>query len=334
MQNHNITLRTAVEDDIPAIGALYTETVRNVNSIDYPAEQIDVWSLSGHDSERWKKHVAEQYFVLALIDDVIAGFGSIDPNGYLDFMYVHKDYQRMGVAKALLGEIERKAVEQKNPQIYSHVSKTARGFFEKFGYKHVRDLNDPYKGVIFINNLMVKNFAGKNLNGDIKTKRVLLRRYTEADRETSMRLSLDKDVMQFIGGEHPETEKEASMIFDKCFEVYKGWLGEKPLGLRRFEIWGIEYEKGLIGHFELKETQNTLSGELEIVYFIDKNYWGLGIIPEVIKEITAYAGSGDMNVIATISPDNIKTVKALKKVGIKKEMWVGEGEDKVYKVWL
>lgn len=155
MQN-NIIIRLAAEEDISAIGTLYSETVRNVNAKDYSPEQVDVWSSSGLDPERWKDRMAKQYFIVAEIDGIIAGFSSIDPKGYLDFMYVHKDYQRKGVAKALLDEIERKAHEQKNGLIYSHVSITARGFFEKHGYKHIRDLNDPYKGVVFVNSLMEK----------------------------------------------------------------------------------------------------------------------------------------------------------------------------------
>lgn len=156
MKNHNITLRAAVEGDIPAIGALYSETVRNVNARDYSVEQINVWSSSGDAYEMWKNRIMGQCFMLALVDEVIAGFCSIAPDGYLDFLYVHKDYQRVGVAKTLLDEIERKAAEQNNPQIYSHVSKTAKGFFKKFGYQHKEDLIDLYKGFTFINALMVK----------------------------------------------------------------------------------------------------------------------------------------------------------------------------------
>lgn len=151
-----ITLRTANSADIPAIGKMYAETVQNVNKADYSPEQIKVWSASGYESERWEKRIAEQYFILAEINGELAGFGSIDPGGYLDFMYVSKDHQRMGVAKTILDEIERKAAEQNSPHIYSHVSKTAFGFFEKYGYQKIRELNDPYKGVVFINNLMIK----------------------------------------------------------------------------------------------------------------------------------------------------------------------------------
>lgn len=153
---NNIILRTASIDDIPAIGKLYSETVRNVNSKDYSPEQIKVWSSAGDDYDMWKQRLSSQYFVIAEIQGVLAGFCSVTPTGYLDFLYVSKDHQRMGAAKNLLREIEHKAHEQKNNLIYSHVSKTAKGFFEKFGYKHERDIEDNYKGVMFINALMVK----------------------------------------------------------------------------------------------------------------------------------------------------------------------------------
>jgi [ribosomal protein S5]-alanine N-acetyltransferase len=172
------------------------------------------------------------------------------------------------------------------------------------------------------------------MNGNIKTERLLIRKYTESDRVDSVRLSLDKDVMHFMGGEHAETEGEANMIFDKCFEIYRGSLNGKPLGSRRFEIWGIEYEGKLIGHFELKQTPNTAGSELEIVYLLDKDFWGMGLMPEAIKAVNKYANSNGMQVIATINPENMRTVRSLEKAGIEKQEWVGEGEDRVYKVWL
>ncbi|MEO8209694.1 MAG: GNAT family N-acetyltransferase [bacterium] len=149
-------IREARQKDIEGIIELYRETVRAVNSKDYSKEQIKVWSEGAENYDNWKRHILEQYFLVAVIDNVIVGFSSIAPNGYLDFMYVHKDFQRKGIATNLLIEIERKAEEQKNEEIYSHVSATAKGFFEKSGYKYFGELKDSYKEVIFINNLMKK----------------------------------------------------------------------------------------------------------------------------------------------------------------------------------
>ena len=156
MKDHPIELRTAVFGDIPAIVEMYHATVHTINAKDYTPAQIKVWADGAVNYPRWEKAIKEQYFVMAEIDGKLAGFSSIAKNGYLDFLYVSKDYQRCGVALTLLKEIERKAREQKNQEIYSHVSKTARGFFQKMGYEHKEDIRDLYKGELFINALMVK----------------------------------------------------------------------------------------------------------------------------------------------------------------------------------
>jgi putative acetyltransferase len=154
---NKILIRSADENDLPAITELFRTTIQSINSKDYTPEQIEVWSAGADNTEKWAESIKNQYFIVAEIEGVIAGFGSITPGRYLDFMYVHKDYQRLGVARALLNEIERKASEQKNAEIYSHVSKTAKGFFEKMGYIYTEVVTDKaVNGVIFENSVMVK----------------------------------------------------------------------------------------------------------------------------------------------------------------------------------
>ncbi len=153
---YEIKLRSANEKDIPAIIELYQGTVRSVNARDYTPEQISVWASGAENIDRWKSAIAEQYFVIAESGGMMLGFGSIAADGYIDFLYVHKDHRGRGVAKALLNEIERRAKEQHNAEIYSHVSITAKGLFERMGYLHNGDINDIYKGVLFVNALMVK----------------------------------------------------------------------------------------------------------------------------------------------------------------------------------
>ncbi len=152
-------IRKAEEKDVEGISELYYGTVRSINSKDYSEKEIEVWSSSAFNFERWKKNIAEQYFLVAEEeeeDNLIIGFSSITPEGYLDFMYVHKDFQRRGVASGLLSGIEEKASEQNNEEIYYHVSRTAKEFFEKSGYVYSGDNTETFKGVVFVNNIMIK----------------------------------------------------------------------------------------------------------------------------------------------------------------------------------
>ncbi|MEO8513094.1 MAG: GNAT family N-acetyltransferase [Ignavibacteria bacterium] len=168
----NINIRKAQLADINDIMDLYHYTVKFINNRDYSEEQIEVWSNGAYNPDNWKRKIDEQYFIVAETGGKLAGISSIAKDGYLDYMYVHKDFQRCGVASALLKEIERKAQEQKNPEIYSHVSKTAKGFFEKMGYTHKEDLQDMYKGVLFVNALMIKKLIYNALKPDLAEKQI------------------------------------------------------------------------------------------------------------------------------------------------------------------
>ncbi|MDL2244062.1 GNAT family N-acetyltransferase [Parabacteroides sp. OttesenSCG-928-J18] len=127
-------IKQAEESDIFAITELFYETIQTVNSKDYPQDEIDDWSSWHKDTDRWTEEIEEQYFIVAIFDGVIVGFASLAENGYLDFMFVHKNFQGQGIASLLLAELEKKAKEQKNQKIYSEVSVTAKTFFEKHGF--------------------------------------------------------------------------------------------------------------------------------------------------------------------------------------------------------
>lgn len=164
---------------------------------------------------------------------------------------------------------------------------------------------------------------------DILTNRTRLRKYCQSDKSTFIRLFTDKEINLFMGGPKCNTEEDAIELFEKGLKVYEGLFPG-----RHFEIWAIEYQEKMIGHFELKQTPSTSENELEIVYMLDKNHWGKGLIPEIINEVNKYASGMGRKLTATINPENIKTVKALNKTGIEKEEWIEDEEGKVYKVWL
>ena len=148
-------IRVAEQEDLEQIKQLYHDTVTSINSNDYNEEQIRVWSDVSGGSHSFSEKIIEQNFFVADLESKIIGFGSVTDEGYLDYMYVHKDYQRKGVAKKLLHEIEKTADELKVEKIYSHVSITARGFFEKHGYTRESDQNEKYRGVEYINSVEV-----------------------------------------------------------------------------------------------------------------------------------------------------------------------------------
>jgi putative acetyltransferase len=142
------------------ITLLFRDTIQNVNSKDYPADEIDDWSSWWTDQDKWQERIEEQYFIKAMIEDKIVGFSSLAPDGYLDFMFTHKDYQRQGVAAGLISKIEKKAKEQGNYLIYSDVSITAKGFFERHGFIVEKQQFKKSRNKELINFRMTKKIRG------------------------------------------------------------------------------------------------------------------------------------------------------------------------------
>jgi putative acetyltransferase len=152
----NITIIEASSADIKEITQLFYDTIQVINSRDYPKDEIDDWSSWFKDIDKWAERVNEQYFIVAKLDEKVVGFSSLATDGYLDFMFVHKDFQGQGIAKALLTEIENKASKQQNELIYSDVSITAKGFFEKHGFNVEKQQLKKSKKKELVNFRMIK----------------------------------------------------------------------------------------------------------------------------------------------------------------------------------
>jgi RimJ/RimL family protein N-acetyltransferase len=166
-------------------------------------------------------------------------------------------------------------------------------------------------------------------NNEINTPRTLLRKYIASDREIFADYFTDVEITRLMGNGPCESRDEAYALFEKCFDVYNGIFKN-----RHFEIWGIESEGELAGHFELKQSENTEGNELEIVYLLGKQYWGRGLMPEILTAINDYAHSLGKCLIATVHPENTNSLKVLRKVGIERDGWIGDDGDKAYKLWL
>ena len=94
----------------------------------------------------WRENLPQKLARLMMT----AGFGDIDRGGYLDRLYIHKCFQRMGIASALCDRLE--AVPA--PVITTHASITARGFFEKRGYRVVKEQQVERHGILLTNYIM------------------------------------------------------------------------------------------------------------------------------------------------------------------------------------
>lgn len=146
-------LRPYRTQDYPALAGLFYDTVHTVNARDYTPPQLEAWADGHADLAAWDRSLSERHSLVAVWDGVIVGFGDMASDGYLDRLYVHKDYQGRGIATALCD-----ALEQAVPGPYTtHASITARPFFEHRGYRVVREQQVERKGILLTNFVMQKD---------------------------------------------------------------------------------------------------------------------------------------------------------------------------------
>lgn len=149
-------IREYLPSDCTQMAQLFYDTVHSVNAADYTREQLDAWADGHVDLEAWDNSFREHFTLVACDGKEIVGFADMDENGYLDRLYVHRDYQRKGVASSLLRELSQKV---QTDEITTYASITARPFFEKMGYRVVRENIVERKGVSLRNYFMVKKLS-------------------------------------------------------------------------------------------------------------------------------------------------------------------------------
>ena len=138
--------------DCEEIAELFYNTVHSINAKDYTKEQLDVWATDKIDLEKWNKSLLQNYSIVAIDKDTIIGFWYIDKTGYIYHLFVHKEYQKKGVATAIWNKLEQ-SIQGK---IFTYASITAKPFFPKRGYLVIKKQEVERQGIYLTNFVMEK----------------------------------------------------------------------------------------------------------------------------------------------------------------------------------
>lgn len=140
--------------DCPALAELFYETVHTACARDYTPEQLDAWATGEVDLAAWDVSFLAHRTLAAVEGETIVGFADMDGSGYLDRLYVHRDFQRRGVASALCDALEAASAAE---TFTTHASRTARPFSEHRGWRVVREQTVLRRGVA-LNNFVMEKF--------------------------------------------------------------------------------------------------------------------------------------------------------------------------------
>lgn len=150
-------IRQYQESDAGAIVSLFTETVRRVNIQDYTPEQVEVWAPRNPDMGRWNDRLRRSMTFIAEEKSEIIGFGQLESNGHIDCFYVAFNHVHTGVGTRLLETIDQKCQELGIVRMFTEASITAKPFFERRGFRVIKENALFMENVKFVNHTMEKN---------------------------------------------------------------------------------------------------------------------------------------------------------------------------------
>lgn len=145
--------------DAPGITRLFYETVRSVNRTDYSEEQAEAWAPSVPDVEEWHVRMSGRLTLVAEEDGEVVGFAELEGEGHLDMLYLRGDAVGQGIGRRLYEAVEREARGRGLGRIFTEASTTARPFFERRGFRLVREQTVSPRGVPMTNFAMEKDLS-------------------------------------------------------------------------------------------------------------------------------------------------------------------------------
>jgi len=120
--------------DAPRLAELFRESVETLTEDFYDEGQRAAWAARAQDEAAFAAKLTRALTIVALVEQALAGFASLEKSETIEMLYVHPDYARQGVGSALLDALEKLAAARGTTILEVEASDAAREFFTKRGF--------------------------------------------------------------------------------------------------------------------------------------------------------------------------------------------------------
>ncbi|MBM3247785.1 GNAT family N-acetyltransferase [Candidatus Pacearchaeota archaeon] len=127
----------AKKREISEIRKIIVANLLTINSKDYDSETIKML-VKDYSIPLIKKRMSEGEMFVAKRNNKIIGVGRFN-NGEIFDVFVVPEKQGEGIGKTIMLHLERIAIKKGFTKVFLPASKTAIKFYEKRGYKRVKD---------------------------------------------------------------------------------------------------------------------------------------------------------------------------------------------------
>jgi RimJ/RimL family protein N-acetyltransferase len=148
---------------------------------------------------------------------------------------------------------------------------------------------------------------------ELRTERLILRRWRDSDREPFVRMNADLEVMRYFV--RPLTREESDAFVDRA---------ERQFDELGYGLWAVEVQEGapFIGYTGLwRHDYASLKSAVEVGWRLDRPFWGYGYATEAARAALAdgFERVGLREIVSFTSPLNVRSVAVMERLGMTRE---------------
>jgi putative acetyltransferase len=154
-------MRPMVPADVPLLAEIFRASIEELTGDDYSKAQQEAWASAADDEGDFGARLAGELTLVATYDGAPVGFAALAGNKNIDMLYVHPVAAGQGAGAMLCDALEKLAAARGSKELSVDASDTARGFFEKRGFKAQQRNTVSLAGEWLANTTMTKALVGK-----------------------------------------------------------------------------------------------------------------------------------------------------------------------------
>ncbi|WP_378177699.1 GNAT family N-acetyltransferase [Aquimarina sp. SS2-1] len=147
----------ATDSDLPLMQRLFYQTVTIYGSKIFTKEEVKIFSRLALDKKHWAQKFVEDFVYNVKLNGEVIGSFSLSKDGMIEYIFVHQSYQGRGIAKKLYLRLEQVARDAGIDSLTTRINPNTREFFEKNGFKILKNMKKVSGGEEIISNSGVKN---------------------------------------------------------------------------------------------------------------------------------------------------------------------------------
>jgi putative acetyltransferase len=130
-----LAMRPMLPADVPQLAEIFRASIEELTADDYSEAQQEAWASVADDEDDFGARLAGELTLIATYDGAAIGFAALAGNKEIDMLYVHPAAAGQGAGAMLCDALEKLAAARGAKEVTVDASDSARGFFEKRGFK-------------------------------------------------------------------------------------------------------------------------------------------------------------------------------------------------------